>query len=532
MINRFWHITIIILFLIMVAGALYLIYPPDKKINTGLDLSGGIQIILSPEEEISEDSIREAFLMIKDRVKRLKIVESRVTMDESKRILVQLPKIDNLESIISIIKNRGYLELKIVKGIDVGLKYIEKKEEEPSKAEEEESSGAEEETKDKDKKTTDEGVKISPEEIEQTTLMILEKFKEQLGEENIEYEKISDLEFNLKLKGANLQNTYIAILQLTMGEISESETIERIEITKYDPIYGDTVAISGHLKDVKPIPAQRGYQEMKNSVILNLDEELQKRFKSLLEQNIGDDLSIVLDGAFRTITDISEETIPDEEANLIYIPNIETFEEAENISIMLQTGTLPINFKVDNKVDVGPTLGEDIIYKSLIAIYVGFALVLISMLIYYRSLGLVSVISLIMFLILLFSIVTLTKVVLTIYSFSGIFLAVGVYVFSNILIYEKVKEELKKGRSITTSIDFGFKNSLNDIFYINMSIFVIALVVNYFGTKQLKGLSLPAIIGSILTIITLFTFTRSSLLLSSGFLQKYSLKPFLRKNVS
>lgn len=508
----------------MVAGAFYLIYPPDEKIKTGLDLSGGIQIILSPEEEQSEDSIREAFLIIKDRIKRLKVVESRVTMDESKRILVQLPKIDNLESIISVIKNRGYLEFKIVKGIDVGLKYIEKKEEEFSKAEEE--------TKDKNKETTDEGVKISPEEIEQTTLRILDKLKEQLGEENIKYEKISDLEFNLKLKGANLQNTYIVILQLTMVEISESEIIERIEITKYDPIYGDAVAISGHLKDVKPIPAQRGYQEIKNSVILNLDKELQKRFKSLLEQNIGDDLSIVLDGAIRTITDISEETIPAEEANLIYIPNIETFEEAENITSMLQTGILPINFKIDNKIDVGPTLGEDIIYKSLITIYVGFALLLISMLIYYRGLGLVSVISLVLFLILLFSIVTLAKVMLTVYSFSGIFLAVGVYVFSNILIYEKVKEELKKGRSITTSIDFGFKNSLNDIFYINMSIFIITLVLNYFGTIQVKGLSLPVVIGSILTIIALLTFTRSSLLLSSGFLQKYLLKPFLRKNVN
>ncbi|GAG61811.1 unnamed protein product, partial [marine sediment metagenome] len=325
-------------------------------------------------------------------------------MDESKRILVQLPKIDNLESIISVIKNRGYLELKVVKGIDIGLKYIEKKEEESPKAEEE--------MKDKDKETIDGGVKISPEEIEQTTSRILDKLKEQLGEENIEYEKISDLEFNLKLKGANLQNTYIVILQLIMGEISESETIERIEITKYDPIYGDTVAISGHLKDVKPIPAQRGYQEMKNSVILNLDKELEKRFKSLLEQNIGDDLSIVLDGAFRTITDISEETIPTEEANLIYIPNIETFEEAENITTMLQTGTLPINFKIDNKIDVGPTLGEDIVYKSLITIYVGFALLLVSMLIYYRGLGLVSVISLVLFLIPLFSLMTLAKVML------------------------------------------------------------------------------------------------------------------------
>ncbi len=216
---------------------------------------------------------------------------------------------------------------------------------------------------------------------------------------------------------------------------------------------------------------------------------------------------------------------------MIYIPNIETFEEAENITTMLQTGTLPINFKIDNKIDVGPTLGEDIVYKSLITIYVGFALLLVSMLIYYRGLGLVSVISLVLFLILLFSLMTLAKVMLTASSFSGIFLAVGVYVFSNILIYEKVKEELKKGRSITTSIDFGFKNSLNDIFYINMSIFIIALVLNNFGTKQVKGLLLPVVIGSILTMITLFTFTRSSLLLSSGLLQKYSLKPFLRKNV-
>jgi len=529
LINRFWHITIIILFLVMVAGAFYLIYPPNEKIKTGLDLSDGIQIILSPEEEQSKDSIRDAFSIIEERIKRLKVVgfkvvESRVTMDESKRILVQLPKIDNLESIVTVIKNRGYLEFKIVKGIDMELKYIEKKEEESPKVEEE--------TKDKDKETTDEGVKISPEEIEQTTSRILDKLKEQLGEENIKYEKISDLEFNLKLEGANLQNTYIAILQLTMGEISESETIERIEITKYDPIYGDAVAIGGHLKDVKPMPARRGYQEIKNSVILNLDKELEKRFKSLLEQNIGNDFSIVLDGASRTITDISEDTIPTGEANLVYIPNIETFEEAENITTMLQTGTLPTNFKIDNIIDVGPTLGEDILYKSLITIYVGFALLLISILIYYRGMGLVSVISLVLFLMLLFSLMTLAKVMLTVSSFSGIFLAVGVYVFSNILIYEKVKEELKKGRSITTSIDFGFKNSLNDIFYINMSIFIIALVLNNFGTKQVKGLLLPVVIGSILTIITLFTFTRSSLLLSSGFLQKYSLKPFLRKNVS
>jgi len=524
LIKRYWHLTLIILFLVLVTGAFYLIYSLEEKINTGLDLSGGTQVILITEEESSEDSIKAAFTILKERIKKLKIVEPRVTMDESKRIIVQLPKVGNLEDILKVIINRGHLEFKIVKGVDIGLKYIEK--------EIEDTSNKEEEIKIESKESSIEKVEISTEEIEQTTSNILNKLNEKIGEENIEYEKISDTEFNLNLKKVDLQSTYMFIFQILMEESLEKETFERIEITKYDPIYGESIIINGHLKDIKPVGIHPQYPQIKNSVVLFLDKEVEESLKNLLKKNVGYTLSIVLDQIIKTVSNIDEQTIPTEDANLVQIPNIETLEEAEGIAIMLQTGSMPISFKIDRNVNITSTLGKDIINKSLIAISVGFILLFIFKLIYYRGFGLISIFSLILFLILLLSLIILTKAVFTISLISGLFLTVVIFLFSNIFIFEKVKEELYKGRAMITSIDFGFKNSIKDILYINVSIFIIATVIGYFGIEMVKRLSLPIIIGSILIIITLFIFTRSSLLLSSNIFKKHLLSPIFIKKVS
>lgn len=500
MIKKYWHITIIILFLIFIAGVVYIIYPPFEKLKFGLDLSGGSQIILIPEDKVSEDFINKSFIIMKDRLSRLNLAEPRITMDESNRILVQLPKVENLNRVLNVIRNRGQLEFKIIEGVDIGLKYAEK-----------------------------EKIEISPEEVEQTTTNILDKLKEIVGEENIEYEKINDFEFNLRLKKIDIQRAYIAILQIIMQESAEKETFERIEFTKYDPVYGDKVEIGEHLKDAEPRSVHRQYPQIKNSVILFLDKEIEKKFRDLIEQNIGESLSVVLDGVIKSISAIDEETIPSEEVSTLYIPQIETFEEARNIATILQTGPMPVNFKVFENTNVGPTLGEDIIYKSLITISVSFLLLLIFILIYYRGPGLFSDIGFIFFSILLFSSMVLMKVVLTTFSICGIFMSITLFLFSNIYILEKIKDELKIGRAMIISVDFGFKNSLNDVLYINAAVFIISIMLNYMGTMQVRILSFPLIMGSILTIVTLFTFTRSSLLLSSNLFQKFRLIPFLKR---
>jgi protein-export membrane protein SecD len=524
LIKKYLHITIIILFLIFITGVAYIIYPPFEKLKFGLDLSGGSQITLIPEEKVSEDLINKSFIIMKDRLSKLNLSEHRITMDESNRILVQLPKVENLNGVLNVIRNRGQLEFKIIKGVDIGLKYIEKEKED--KAEETDNT---EKVEEKSEEPSKEKIKISPEEVEQTTTNILDQLKEIVGEENIEYEKISDVEFNLKLKKIDIQRAYIAVLQIIMQESEENETFERIEITKYDPVYGDKVEIGEHLKDAKPKYANRQYPQIKNSVILFLDNEIEKKFRDLIQQNIGESLSIVLDGVIKAISAIYEETIQPEEMSTLIIPGIETFEEAKNIATILQIGPMPVNFKILENTNVGPTLGKNTIYKYLITISVSFLLLLIFILIYYKGPGLFLDIGFILFLILLFSSMILMKIVITICSICGIFTSIALFLFSNIYILEKIKDELKIGRAMITSVDFGFKNSLNDVLYINAAVFIISTILNYMGTMQVKILSFPLIIGSILTIITLFTFTRSSLLLSSNLFQKFRLIPFLKR---
>jgi protein-export membrane protein SecD len=524
LIKKYWHITIIILFLIFIAGVVYIIYPPFEKLKFGLDLSGGSQITLIPEDRVSEDFIKESFMIMKDRLSKLNLAEPRITMDESNRILVQLPKLENLDGVLNVIRNRGKLEFKIIEGVDIGLKYIEKE-----KEDEAEETDKAEKTEEKSEEPSKERIEISPEEITQTTTNILDKLKEIVGEENIEYERINDVEFNLRLKKIDIQRAYMAILQIIMQESAEKETFERIEITKYDPVYGDKVEIGEHLKDAEPRSAHSQYPQIRNSVILFLDKEIEKKFRDLIEQNTGESLSIVLDGVIKSISAIDDETIPPEEVSTLYIPQIETFEEAKNIATILQTGPMPVNFKIFENTDVGPTLGKDIIYKSLITIAVSFLLLLIFILIYYRGPGLFSDIGFIFFLIPLFSSMVLMKVILTTSSICGIFMSIALFLFSNIYILEKIKDELKIGRAMITSVDFGFKNSLNDVLYINAAVFIISTMLNYTGTMRIRILSFPLIMGSILTIVTLFTFTRSGLLLSSNLFQKFRLIPFFKR---
>jgi preprotein translocase subunit SecD len=191
---------------------------------------------------------------------------------------------------------------------------------------------------------------------------------------------------------------------------------------------------------------------------------------------------------------------------------------AQLLAVQLRAGALPVPLiEVENRT-VGPTLGQDTVKASVRAGIVGFLLVVAFMLAYYRLPGLVADISLAVYALLVFAIFKLVPVTLTVPGIAGFILSIGMAVDANVLIFERTKEELKRGRSLYAAIEIGFKRAFTAIFDSNSTTLLTCAILYFFGTGMVRGFALTLAIGVIASLFTAVTVSRALLqtLLTSG----------------
>jgi preprotein translocase subunit SecD len=194
-----------------------------------------------------------------------------------------------------------------------------------------------------------------------------------------------------------------------------------------------------------------------------------------------------------------------------------TAEEANNLAVLLRSGALPVSFAVAEKRSVGPTLGADSLSKSLKAALVGVIAILIFMLGYYRLPGFIADISLILYVILVLGCMWFLGSVLTLPGIAGFVLSIGMAVDANIIIYERIKDELRNGKTLRAGIEAGFKRAFWTIFDANLTTLLTTFVLMYFGTGPVKGFAVTLAIGIIVSVLVVLTFTRFVLIRSSYF---------------
>ncbi|MGE0632402.1 MAG: protein translocase subunit SecD, partial [Pseudobdellovibrionaceae bacterium] len=254
------------------------------------------------------------------------------------------------------------------------------------------------------------------------------------------------------------------------------------------------------------IDAQVQYDEYGNpNVGFQLDAAAAGRFGELTSKNVGKRLAIVLDGLVYSAPNI-QSRISDRGQITLGRGNVEqTMKEAKDLSIVLRAGALPAQLELAEQRSIGPSLGADSIKKGVNAGLIGCLLVFALMLIYYRMSGAIAIFSLILNVTLVFAAFVMLGATLTLPGIAGLALTVGMAVDSNIIIFERIRDELREGGSVKASVERGFDRAFTCIFDANITHLIIAIILIAFGTGPIRGFAVTLIVGVFTTLFCAVT---------------------------
>jgi preprotein translocase subunit SecD len=252
--------------------------------------------------------------------------------------------------------------------------------------------------------------------------------------------------------------------------------------------------------------AQAAFDQRTNEPIVNFrfNSSGARKFAQATTENVGQPFAIVLDNAVISAPVIREPIT----AGSGQISGNFTVQSANELAILLRAGALPAPLTVIEERTVGPGLGQDSIEKGELAAYVGSIMVIVFMLVTYRLFGVFANVAVAINVAMIFGLLSLLNATLTLPGIAGIVLTVGIAVDSNVLIYERIREELRGGRNAISAIDAGFKRALSTILDSNITTFIAAAVLFYIGTGPVRGFAVTLGIGIITTVFTAFTLTR------------------------
>jgi preprotein translocase subunit SecD len=250
-----------------------------------------------------------------------------------------------------------------------------------------------------------------------------------------------------------------------------------------------------------------------------LDSEGAVIFSEYTTAHVGEFLGIVLDKTVISAPNVNEPITEGEGV----ISGAFTVESANNLAVQLRYGSLPIPLKVVETRTIGPTLGQDSLQKSLIALLIGFVVVILFMALYYRLPGVLADISIIIYALITFSIFRYVPVTLTLPGIAGIMLSTGSALDANILIFERLKEELREGRRLNQAVDIAWKRAWPSIRDSNVATLITCAILFWFGSAFgatiVKGFALTLSIGVIISLFTAIFVTRTFLNLVLAYVQ-------------
>jgi preprotein translocase subunit SecD len=194
-------------------------------------------------------------------------------------------------------------------------------------------------------------------------------------------------------------------------------------------------------------------------------------------------------------------------------------DEAQELDIVLNTGALPINMEVLSVTTIGPTLGADSLRSGLIAAAVGFGLVLVFLLFIYRALGVVADLALLIYALLLWGLIVAIPVTVTLPGIAGIVLSIGVAADANIVIFERIKEEVRKGKTVRSAVQVGYQKGFRAILDGNVTTLITAFILFALSSGSVRGFAVLLTLGVVLSMFTAIVVTRALLgiIASRGF---------------
>jgi preprotein translocase subunit SecD len=419
---------------------------PLSKTNLGLDLQGGLSVILEAPAGTESDKVDQALSIIQDRVNRLGVAEPEIQKQGELKISVQLPGIENPEEALGIIGKTAVLEFHEVSNFGEG------------------------------------------------------------------YASLADA-----LKAANVTSEEELAALPGFHEIVHWGTAAGASSDKYYFVTTQPQLTGGMLKN-----AQLGYEQGSNKPKVDMqfnDEgstifaELTKKLADKAEIT-GEDqlLAIVLDGEVESAPRVLEEIT----GGSAEITGNFTLAEAKNLVLVLKTGALPVQLTPVSQSTVGATLGKAALNQALLAGFIGLLLIMVFMIAYYRLLGVVASVALIIYGVLFIGILNAIGVTMTLPGIAGMILTLGMAVDANVLIFARMRDEIAAGKTVQAATSAGFRKAFRAVFDCNMTTILTAIVLFFAATGGVKGFALTLGVGVALSMFTAVLVSRSILSLLSG----------------
>jgi len=222
------------------------------------------------------------------------------------------------------------------------------------------------------------------------------------------------------------------------------------------------------------------------------------QFREVTRKNVGRCLAIVLDGKLYSAPVLR---VPIENGQAV-IEGSFSQDEAKELSDCLVSGSLPFQLVIATRSDIDPTIGVDTVRKSLLSGIVGTLLVMVFMIIYYRTSGIIANLSLLFNALLMLGAIAAFNVTLTLPGIAGLVLTIGMAVDANVLIYERIREEIEAGKSVQNAVKIGFDKAFSAIFDSNLTTFFIGAILLWLGSGSIKGFAMTLAIGILTTMFT------------------------------
>ncbi len=510
----------------------------QSPIKLGLDLQGGMHLVLEVDDslgtmtpEARAQAIDQVERIVRSRIDELGVEEPLIQKSGAERLIVELAGISDQERARGIVQQAAFLEFKLVRSLSemdaalpradraiVAALGVDSLRALGRAVEQTESTNADVEallfggdtTQTTDESQGDEVTGAegdddpeagAPEQEEAPNLRPFTSLLSLSGAEGIYLVAIEDVEQAQAFLGmAEVRRALPRDLQLHWGEepvTSGARQYRELYVLEEDPFMtGD------RLEDAI---AARDPQFNEAQVQFELNRLGGREFSRFTSQHVGDFLAIVLDGEVVSAPVIQDRIGARGQINLGNSP----MEEASDLALVLRAGALPVPLRIMEERTVGPSLGADSISQGQIAGLIGVVLILVIMIGYYRVAGLLAVGALFFYVVLVMGGMAMVNATLTLPGIAGLILSVGMAVDANVLIFERIREELAAGRATRTAVDEGFAHALSAIVDANITTLITALILFQFGTGPVRGFAVTLSIGIVASFISAIYVTRT-----------------------
>lgn len=405
--------------------------------------------------QVRQDIISQAVQAVRNRIDRYGLAEPTVQRQGSERLVVELPGVKDPERAIKIIQQAGKLEFKLV------------------------SKG------------------LSPTQVGN---LIAEA--RTAGNLTVGYSAEEVQKLNEALAGKLPEGTEVAF-ELARDPATGNVTQARPYLLER------TVYVTGDM--LKNAQVQIDPQTSRPYVSLTFNSVGAKNFGDLTKAHVQEELAILLDGNVSSAPVIREPILNGEcRIDLgASASRQDTLKEAKDLTLVLQEGALPARLKEASKTVIGPTLGADSIQKSLNSLLVGSAIVVLFMIFYYKLSGILANAALLLNTLFTFALLAMFQATLTLPGMAGIVLSIGMAVDANILIFERIREELNAGQQPRAAIDAGYKNAIRAIMDSNLTTIIAGVILYQYGTGPIRGFAVTLMIGLVCNLFTAVMMTRT-----------------------